>query len=98
MHELRGFFGLRLTKGMPFGCVRDDEGEIYAFVRAVNEPGSTPNPTRFIYQSTRVDGEHLRIDQSRIKAQAMTLFPRRWLEGDTACWSAWTASQAIHGC
>src|SRR5579859_176145 len=53
MHDLRGFYGLQLTKGMPFGCVRDEDGEIYAFVRAVNEPGSTPNPTRFVYQSTR---------------------------------------------
>ncbi|MDB5870045.1 MAG: hypothetical protein JWP96_2377 [Polaromonas sp.] len=88
MHDLRGFFGLNITKGMPFGCVRDDEGEIYAFVRAVNEPGSTPNPTKFIYQSTRLDGKHLRIDPSRMTPRAMTLFPRRWLDGETACWSS----------
>lgn len=88
MHNLRGFFGLQLTKGMPFGCVRDDEGEIYAFVRAVNEPGSTPNPTKFIFESTRLDGQHLRIDRSRMEPRALTLFPKRWMEGDRACWSS----------
>lgn len=88
MHELRDFFGLKITKGMPFGCVRDEEGEIYAFVRAVNEPGSTPNPTKFLYLSTLVDGQHLRVDKSHVAPRALTLFPKRWLDGDTAHWSS----------
>lgn len=88
MHDLRGFFGLKITKGMPFGCVRDEAGNIFAFVRAVNEPGSTPNPTKFLYLSTLLDGEHLRIDKSKIAPRALTLFPKRWLDGDTACWSS----------
>ena len=85
---LRDFFGLKITKGMPFGVVRDDEGHMYAFVRALNEPGSAPNPTKFIYQSTRIDHQHIRMDKARMALQAMTLFPARSLEGDTACWSS----------
>ncbi len=85
---LRDFFGLKITKGMPFGVVRDDEGHMYAFVRALNEPGSAPNPTKFIYQSTRIDQQHIRMDKARMALQAMTLFPARSLEGDTACWSS----------
>lgn len=88
LHNLRGYFGLHITKGMPFGVVRDDEGHMYAFVRALNEPGSTPNPTRFIYQSSRIDGENIRMDKPRMAAQAMTTFPERTLEGDTAIWSS----------
>jgi hypothetical protein len=87
--DLRDHFGLKLTKHMPFGCVRDDQGEIYAVVRALNAPGSSPNPTKFIYQSTRVgDGRHIRIDKARSAAQAFTMFPQRWLDNDTAGWSS----------
>src|ERR1700754_2500611 len=87
--DLRDHFGLKLTKHMPFGCVRDAEGHIYAMVRALNAPGSSPNPTKFIYQSTRIgDGQHLRIDKERSAAQALTMFPRRWLDGDVAGWAS----------
>src|ERR1700741_82789 len=86
--DLRDHFGLKFTKHMPFGCVRDDEGHIYAFVRAVNGPGSTPNPTRFLYMSTRVDGKNTRIDKDKITPRALTMFPQRGLDGDTAWWSS----------
>lgn len=86
--DLRDHYGLKFTKHMPFGCVRDEDGHIYAFVRAVNGPDSSPNPTKFIYQSTRIDNEHIRIDKARTSLQAMTLFPQRRLDGDTACWSS----------
>lgn len=86
--DLRDQFGLKFTKHMPFGCVRDDEGHIYAIVRALNGPGSTPNPTKFIYLSTRVDGANLRIEKEKIAARALTLFPQRGLDGDTAWWSS----------
>jgi len=88
LHDLRGFFGLHLTKGMPFGVVRDDEGHMYAMVRALNAPGSTPNPTKFIYQSSRLDGQCIRMDKARMAKQAMTMFPERKLEGDTAVWAS----------
>lgn len=88
LHSLRDHYGLKLTKHMPFGCVRDEEGHIYAFVRALNAPGSTPNPTKFIYQSSRIDNESIRIDRTRSGGQALTMFPRRWLDGDTAGWSS----------
>lgn len=89
LFELRDHFGLKLTKHMPFGCVRDDEGHIYAFVRALNAPGSTPNPTKFIFESTRLDGEHLRIDKAAIGQRALTMFPERRYDeaSDSACWS-----------
>lgn len=86
--DLRDHFGLKLTKHMPFGCLRDDEGHLHAAVRALNAPGSSPNPTKFIYQSTRIDGVTLRIDRARSAGQALTMFPQRWLENDTAGWSS----------
>jgi hypothetical protein len=87
--DLRDHYGLKLTKHMPFGCVRDEEGHIYAMVRALNAPGSTPNPTKFIYLSTRLDNEHLRIDKAAIGQRALTLYPKHWLDEktDTAGWS-----------
>jgi hypothetical protein len=86
--DLRDHFGLKFTKHIPFGCLRDAEGHIYAMVRALNGPGSTPNPTKFIYMSTRLDGAHLRIDKDKIAPRALTLFPERGLEDDTAWWSS----------
>src|SRR5437667_11914185 len=88
LYDLRPFFGLQLTKGMPFGVVRDDEGHMYAVARALNAPGSTPNPTKFLYQSSRIDGQHIRLDKERMAKQAMTMFPERALDGDTAIWSS----------
>ena len=86
--DLRDHFGLKFTKHMPFGCLRDAEGQIYAVVRALNGPGSSPNPTKFIYMSSRLDGAHLRIDQDKIRPRALTLFPERGLDHDTAWWSS----------
>jgi hypothetical protein len=86
--DLRDHYGLKFTKHMPFGVVRDDEGHMYAMVRAVNGPGSSPNPTKFIYQSSRIDGRCIRMDKARMAKQAMTLFPERKLKGDTAVWSS----------
>lgn len=88
--DLRDHFGLKFTKHMPFGSLRDEEGHIYSAVRAVNGPDSSPNPTKFIFQSTRIDGKNIRIDRERISPQAMTMFPMRWYdeESDTAGWSS----------
>lgn len=86
--DLRDHFGLKLTKHMPFGSVRDEEGHIYSMVRALNAPGSTPNPTKFIYQSTRLDGQNIRIDKEKIAPRALTLFPAHGLDGDTAWWAS----------
>ena len=86
--DLRDHFGLKLTKHMPFGSVRDEEGHIYSMVRALNAPGSTPNPTKFIYQSTRLDNKHIRVDKEKIAPRALTMFPARGLDNDTAWWSS----------
>lgn len=92
MHDLRGFFGLHLSKTMPFGSLRDVEGALYSVVRSVNSPTGTPNATTFIYQSTRVDGKTLRMDKPRMAAQAQTLMPTRALaeneSGGTAKWTS----------
>ncbi|MDB4281627.1 hypothetical protein N9872_01495 [Paraglaciecola sp.] len=85
--DLRDHFGLKLTKHMPFGSVRDEEGHIYCLVRALNAPGSTPNPTKFMYLNTRVDEQNIRLDLPKMEARATTMFPKRWLENDTAYWS-----------
>ncbi|MCY4756615.1 hypothetical protein [Pelomonas aquatica] len=84
--DTRGYYGLKLTKHSPFGCVRDEEGHLYAFVRALNAPDSTPNPMKFIYQSSRVDGQTLRIDKARTASQAMTAMPDRGLSEGSMCW------------
>ena len=83
-----GYFGLRLTKHSAFGCVRDDEGHLYSFVRSLNSPTGTPNPMKFVYQSSRVDGQTLRIDRQRSASQAMTAMPERALEGGSMRWSS----------
>lgn len=86
--DTRGYFGLQLTKHSAFGCVRDDEGHLYAFVRSLNVPGGTPNPMKFLFQSSRIDGSTLRIDRERSAAQAPTALPGRALQGDTMRWSS----------
>ncbi len=88
MHDLRGYYGLHLSKTMPFGTLRDADGHLYTMVRSVNSPTGTPNQTRFIYQSTRVDGQTLRMDKPKMAAQAQTLMPTRSLDADTARWTS----------
>lgn len=86
MFNARPYFGLTLQKTIPFGCVRDAQGEIYAMVRSLLGPNGTPNPVSFVYQSTRVDGQTLRMDHSRMAAQGVTPRPALSLEGDTCRW------------
>ena len=94
LHDLRGFFGLQLSKTMPFGCLRDADGAMYSVVRSVNSPSGTPSPTRFVYQSTRVNGKTLRMDKPRMAAQARTLMPTRALVGDSAVWTSLPGNDA----
>lgn len=84
----RGFFGLQLSKSAPFGSVRDEEGNIYSFVRSIMAPTGTPNPTKFFFMTTLIDGQHLRMDQARIAKQALTPKPVQVLDGDTVRWSS----------
>jgi hypothetical protein len=86
LNDTRGFFGLVMSKTMPFGCFRDDEGHIYAPVRALMAPTGTPNPTTFYYQSTRIDGENIVMDKPKMALQAQTALPVQTLEGDTCIW------------
>jgi hypothetical protein len=88
MSDLRFFFGLRLSKSIPYGSVRDNEGHIYSFARSVMAPTGTPNPTKFIYQSTRIDSENLRLDHARMAQQGETPMPAQSLEGDVVTWSS----------
>jgi hypothetical protein len=88
LHDLRGYFGLHLSKTMPFGTLRDEEGHLYSMVRSVNSPTGTPNATTFIYQSTRLDGQTLHMDKPRMAAQAQTLMPTRALDADTVRWTS----------
>ncbi len=81
-------YGLKFTKHMPFGTLRDDEGHMYSLARALNSPGSTPNPTKFLFLSTRVDEQTLRIDSETMESRATTMFPKRWMEGDSVHWSS----------
>jgi hypothetical protein len=107
LNDTRGYFGLTLSKSMPFGSVRDEEGHIYSFVRSVMAPDGTPNPTRFLYQSTRLDNAHIRLDKARMALQARTDMPLQRFDGHTVHWSsvpdepgnAWTLSadgEALH--
>ncbi len=87
MHGGRGFFGLQLSKSMPFGSVRDEEGHIYSFTRSVMAPTGTPNPTKFFYLSTRTDGKNIRMDQARMAERGVTPIPALSLQGDTVRWT-----------
>lgn len=88
MHDIRRFYGLLLSKSIPYGSVRDEDGHIYSFARSVMSPTGTPNPTKFIYQSTRVDGEHIRIDRERMSGQALTPMPMQSLDAGAVTWSS----------
>jgi hypothetical protein len=79
----RGFFGLQLSKSSPFGSVRDEDGNIYSFVRSLLAPGGTPNPTKFFYLNNHVDGVNLRMDHEKMARQALTPMPVQTLDGDT---------------
>lgn len=86
LHDPRTYFGLTLNKTIPFGCLRDADGESYAVVRSLLGPNGTPNPVSFIYQSTRVDGKTLRMDRERMARRAMTARPVQALEDGAAIW------------
>ena len=88
LNGTRGYFGLTMSKSMPFGSVRDEEGHIYSFVRSVLAPQGTPNPTRFLYQSTRVDGANIRLDKERMARQALTPMPLQTFDGESVRWSS----------
>jgi hypothetical protein len=88
LHDIRGFNGLVLSKTIPCCTARDADGHLYSFVRSVMAPTGTPNPTKFVFQSTRLDGQHLRIDKERVAQQASTDMPVRRLDGDTCRWSS----------
>ncbi len=83
----RGFFGLHLSKSSPFGSVRDEEGNIYSFVRSLMAPNGTPNPTKFFYLNNHVDNVNLRMDYPKMAKQALTPKPVQTLEGDTVRWT-----------
>lgn len=86
--DLRDHYGLKLTKHMPFGTMRDEEGHIYSLVRALNAPEGTPNPTKFMFLNTRIDNENIRLDAENMEPRATTMLPKRWLEDDTSYWSS----------
>lgn len=88
LNGTRDYFGLILSKSMPFGSVRDEEGHIYSFARSVMAPRGTPNPTRFLYQSTRLDNANLRLDKKRIALQARTEMPLQHFDGHAVHWSS----------
>ena len=88
MGGARGFFGLLLSQSAPFGSVRDEDGNIYSFVRSLLAPGGTPNPTKFIYLNNHVDGIDLRMDHEKMSRQALTPRPVQTLEGDTVRWTS----------
>lgn len=88
LNATRGHFGLTMSKSMPFGSVRDNEGHIYSFVRSLLAPQGTPNPTRFLYQSTRLDGANIRLDKAKIALQALTPMPLQTFDGESVRWSS----------
>ena len=88
MSSERGFFGLHLSKSSPFGSVRDEQGNIYSFVRSLMAPNGTPNPTKFFYLNNHVDNVNLRMDHEKMARQALTPLPVHSLEGDVARWAS----------
>lgn len=88
LNGLRGFFGLALSKSMPFGSVRDADGTIFSFVRSVMAPTGTPNPTRFFYLSTEIDGRNIRLDRERMARQALTPTPVQSFDREAVTWTS----------
>lgn len=86
LNGTRGYFGLLLSKSMPFGSVRDDDGNIYSFVRSVMAPTGTPNPTKFFYLTTLVDGRSLRMDHARMAERGVTPMPAQSFDGEAVTW------------
>lgn len=86
LNNTRGFFGLTYSKTSVFGCLYTDDGETFATVRSLLGPDGTPNPVTFLFLSTLIDGENIRIDKETAARQAMTLRPVTALNGDTASW------------
>ncbi len=88
LNDTRSFFGLILSKSAPFGSVRDEDGNIYSFVRSVMAPTGTPNPTKFFYMSTLLDGRNIRFDRDRMAQQAVTRLPVQSFDGDRVSWTS----------
>ena len=82
----RGFYGLLKSKGMPFGSVRSEDGEIFSMVRALMAPTGTQNPVNFLFLSTLIDKENIRIDQETTTKQARTELPVSGVKDGKAFW------------
>jgi hypothetical protein len=57
-------------------------------VRSVMAPNGTPNPTSFLYQSTRLDEINIRLDKARMELQALTPMPVQSFDGHAVHWSS----------
>src|SRR4051812_48324573 len=55
-----GFLELPLAEIVPYGSFRDDNGELYSFVRR-QWPGAADDTGRIVAFSTKVDGAALRL-------------------------------------
>jgi len=88
LHDTRGFFGLQYSKTSCFGCLYAEDGETFAAVRSLMGPDGTQNPVTFLFLSTLINGEHIKIDKELGPKQAMTALPVVGLEGDTASWQS----------
>lgn len=88
LNDTRGFYGLTYSKTSCFGTLYTEDGETFAAVRSLLGPEGTPNPVTFLYLSTLIDGENIRIDREKMTKQAMTLRPDTALNGDIASWES----------
>lgn len=88
LNDTRGFYGLTYSKTSCFGTLYTEDGETFAAVRSLLGPEGTPNPVTFLYLSTLIDGENIRIDRDKMAKQAMTVRPDTALNGDIASWQS----------
>lgn len=99
MVDDRGFFGLERSATFAYGNLRTEEGAMFEIVRRFSHHGSNKAaagtsaeealakpPALMLFQTTELDGQHLRFDLARMQRQATTDNARIFMEDGAAVW------------
>ena len=87
MLDRRGFFGLGLESTFLYGCMRDEDGEMYEICRRMPPNASDGGLDNFFIMTTR-GNECLKLDLETMADNAPSCERVERLEGDTAVWES----------